>query len=341
MNTANHETNSERAEYLRLLLPLMSRHSVPATPPNYAIWYIYVSGENSALNEEIDRLIAAGEKFTASVNAHLYRRFVSQHDLGEVDQVRNDLGTLVKQLRSVIVSAGSDAEAFEGALNNFAKDVAASDDLKGISGLLGELIAETRSMQDSTHSLKGYFDETSQEIESLQVQLQAERKRAMSDPLTGLYNRAALFERLEAAVDESINGSPLSLIMFDIDHFKQVNDNHGHLIGDRVIRFVAETLRKNIKGRDTAARFGGEEFTVLLPDTPSSGAFAVAQTIRHIVEGAQLVRVDNKKPLGDITISAGVSTYRKDEGVMEFINRADQALYRSKREGRNRVTAAS
>jgi diguanylate cyclase len=128
--------------------------------------------------------------------------------------------------------------------------------------------------------------------------------------------------------------------MLDIDHFKAVNDTHGHLIGDRVIRFVAQVMQKNTKGQDTAARYGGEEFTLLLPGTPSAGAKSVAETIRAAVSKAQLVRADNKKPLGQITISAGVATFRKGEDIMEFINRADQALYRAKKEGRNRVSLA-
>jgi diguanylate cyclase len=135
-------------------------------------------------------------------------------------------------------------------------------------------------------------------------------------------------------------GAPPSLVMLDIDHFKSVNDTHGHLIGDRVIRFVAQVLEKNIKGKDTAARYGGEEFTVLLPETPATGAKSVAESIRKAVANAQLVRADNKKPLGQITISAGVATFAAGEDVMEFINRADQALYRSKNEGRNRVSVA-
>ncbi|MDJ0740405.1 MAG: GGDEF domain-containing protein [Gammaproteobacteria bacterium] len=340
MNAAD-DTNSEKAaEYLRLTLPLMSRHHVPAIPHNYAVWYTYVSGENPALCEEIDRLIGAGEAFTPSVNAHLYRRFISEQDLGEVEQVRSELGVLIQEVSTSLRNAGKDAQAFEGVLDNFAGDVSDCSDLKSISSLIGELIDETRNMRSNTTTLHVHFEEKSREIENLQEQLQAERQRALSDPLTGLYNRTALFEHIETAIAAAEPAMPPSLIMFDIDHFKRINDTHGHLIGDRVIRFVAQTLQKNIKGQDTAARFGGEEFTVLLPNTPANGAMAVAQTIRRIIETAQLVRADNKKPLGDITISAGVATFRNGEDVMDFIDRADRALYRSKKDGRNRVSAA-
>jgi len=339
-STTDENDSEKAAEFLRLTLPLMSRHKVPATPPNYAVWYAYVSGENPALAEEIDRLVADGEKFTASVNAHLYRRFISEHDMGEVEQVRSDLGMLIQEVSASLRHAGEDAKSFEGVLDGFADNVANSGDIKSIGNLLGELVDATRSMRSNTSGLHEHFEEKSREIENLQEQLKAERKRAMSDPLTGLFNRTTLFERIDETISDAGENDPPSIIMFDIDHFKKINDTHGHLIGDRVIRFVAQTLQKNIKGQDTAARFGGEEFTVLLPRTGPQGAVAVAQAIRKIVEDAQLVRADNKKPLGDITISAGVSTYTPGEDVTEFIDRADQALYRSKNEGRNRVSAA-
>lgn len=341
MNAATDDTDSEKAaEYLRLTLPLMSRHHVPAIPHNYAVWYTYVTGENPTLSEEIDRLIDAGETFTPSINAHLYRRFISEQDHGEVEQVRSELGMLIQEVSTSLRNAGKDAKAFEGVLDDFAGDVSTSTDLKSISSLISELIDETRNMRSNTATLHEHFEEKTREIEDLEEQLLAERQRALSDPLTGLYNRTALFEHIETAIATAEAGTPPSLIMFDIDHFKKINDTHGHLIGDRVIRFVAQTLQSNIKGQDTAARFGGEEFTVLLPKTPANGAMAVAQTIRRIIETAQLVRADTKKPLGDITISAGVATYRHGEDVMDLIDRADRALYRSKREGRNRVSAA-
>ena len=107
-----------------------------------------------------------------------------------------------------------------------------------------------------------------------------------------------------------------------------------------MIRFVAQVLQKNIKGKDCASRYGGEEFTLLLPQTPATGARSVAETIRKSVAHAQLVRADNKAPLGQITVSAGVATFRRGEDIMDFIDRADQAMYRSKKAGRNQISVA-
>jgi len=341
MSAAAQQMEGETAaEFLRMAVPLMSRLQIPATPENYAIWYAHVSGENQELSKEIERLINEKTEFTAAVNAQLYRQYVADHDLGHVDQIRVDLNNILCEVGSSLNEAGTGARSFEGTLGGIAEDFTEKEDLNDIRALLTTLVKETRQMQSTTSAMQNNFEEKSKEIDNLQEQLQRERKRAITDPLTGLYNRFALIDKLNAAVGEMDEGERPSLIMLDIDHFKAINDTHGHLIGDRVIRFVAQVLQKNTKGKDTAARYGGEEFTVLLPGTPSVGAKSVAEVIRKAVANAQLVRADNKQPLGKITISAGIATYQDEEDVMEFINRADQALYRSKNEGRNRTSFA-
>ena len=339
MSAAAEEMKNETAaEYLRMAVPLMSRHNVPATPDNYSTWYMYVSGENPELNAEIDRLISEKAEFDSTVNSQLYRHHVAEHDLSNVEQIRTDLNKILSEVGSTLTEAGDGARSFEGKLGGIANGVSDKQDLGEIRDLLTTLVKETRQMQSATSAMQNNFESKSKEIDDLQEQLQRERQRAITDPLTGLYNRFALIDQLTAAVGEVADEDPLSLVMLDIDHFKSINDTHGHLIGDRVIRFVAQVLQKNTKGKDTAARYGGEEFTLLLPETPVKGAEAVAETIRKAVANAQLVRADNKKPLGKITISAGVATYRGEEDIMELISRADQALYRSKNEGRNRVS---
>jgi diguanylate cyclase len=333
--------DSERAaEYLRLALPLMTRHGVPVTPQNYALWYDYVSGDNPELNAEIDRLIGEQRQFTEVVNTQLYRQYVAEHDIDNVDQVRAGLHTILAELCTSLSQAGNDAHAYEGTLGGFVTNVATKTDLDDIRQLLRSLVCETQTMKTATSKMQSHFEIKSREIEELQEQLEMERKRAITDPLTGLFNRFALMDHLNVAIVEMPQGKPPSLMMIDVDHFKSINDNHGHLIGDRVIRFVAQTVQKNIKGQDIAARYGGEEFTVLLPSTGTKGAEAVAEAIRLAVASAQLVRADNKKPLGPITVSAGVATYQAGEDMMDLINRADQALYQAKNAGRNRVCLA-
>jgi len=146
------------------------------------------------------------------------------------------------------------------------------------------------------------------------------------------------FSRL--LVESQASSTEISLIMLDIDHFKKINDTHGHLFGDKVIRGIAEVLKANVKGKDAIARLGGEEFGVLLPETSLSGAQALADKIRQTVEKGRIRRQDGKGEVGGITVSLGVAELNRAEDTAAFLNRADKALYFSKENGRNRVSLA-
>jgi len=331
----------QSAEILRLTLPDMARYKVPVTPPNYAVWYSYTSKIDQQLNDEIDNLINSRVPFTAEINERLFQQFVSECDIAQFSKIRGEMAEILKEVSGSLADAGNEADQFSGTLDNLVKDVENTNDLDDIRRLLGTLVEETRSMRRSTQLLHEHLESRSREVLLLQEELEQERKRASSDPLTGLANRAALYDELEQQIAELSPGAKLSLLMLDIDHFKRINDIHGHLIGDRVLRYVAKALQQNTKGMDLAARYGGEEFAVLLPETGVQGAKAVAETIRHAVAIAKLVRADNKESLGQITVSVGVAQYVANEDSAELINRADQALYSAKQAGRNRVTIAT
>jgi diguanylate cyclase (GGDEF)-like protein len=132
-------------------------------------------------------------------------------------------------------------------------------------------------------------------------------------------------------------GQPASVLMIDLDHFKRINDTHGHPAGDEVLRGVAEVLREALRAQDVPGRYGGEEFGVLLPDTPRNGAYVVADRIRRRIED----HFRRRKLTADVTISGGVAVYPDDADSPETLLRtADEALYRSKALGKNRVTLA-
>jgi diguanylate cyclase (GGDEF)-like protein len=162
---------------------------------------------------------------------------------------------------------------------------------------------------------------------------------ATTDVLTGLANRRSLFENLEQETYRARRyGAPFSLVLLDVDHFKRINDNWGHAVGDRVLREIARTTHAVLRKTDIAGRYGGEEFLVLLPDTDLEEATSLAQRLNQKI-AQEVVTPEQSSPRA-VTVSIGVALLAPDESGEELIQRADQALYRAKQSGRNRVEKA-
>jgi diguanylate cyclase len=174
-------------------------------------------------------------------------------------------------------------------------------------------------------------------IVSRQYRIQNERLEHLAtvDPLTGAFNRRNMDHDLLIAVEEfGRNRTPMALLLFDLDHFKVINDHHGHDKGDEVLVQFAELVNKNTRKVDRFFRYGGEEFLLLVKGIGYSEAHALAEKIRHGTENALATS------FGKVTVSAGIAGLRVGESYEKWLGRADEALYRAKREGRNRVVVS-
>ncbi|GAB6106436.1 sensor domain-containing diguanylate cyclase [Fusibacter bizertensis] len=158
---------------------------------------------------------------------------------------------------------------------------------------------------------------------------------ATTDALTGLYNRFRFDELVVEEIERSERyGGPLSLIIFDLDHFKQINDTYGHIVGDEVLIEISKISKEILRTTDIIARWGGEEFSILLPGTTSSGAYIAAEKLRQTLENYQ------HSTVGAVTASFGVSQKLQDEDYTQWFSRVDQALFKSKNSGRNKITVS-
>lgn len=334
-----HDSVEQSAEYLRRALPLMSKQTAALTPISYAVWYEYVAGINPALQARIDELTRDGNLLDDKTTVELFRNHVAEVDPEVAQRVSRDMQKVMADMSRSAAQAGDDAGQFGNELEKLSVELAgASGAAAGASGF-GSLLGHTREMQLSVNTLKQRLDDSQQEIESLRREVVRAREAALVDGLTGLTNRKGFDNALAESLASSLeSGERLSLIMVDIDHFKKVNDQYGHVFGDKVIQAVALILKDSVKGRDTAARYGGEEFAILLPKTPLEGAFALAEQIRGTVSRCRIKRHGDHELIGNITISLGVAKYASAESAASFIARADSALYASKQQGRNRVT---
>jgi diguanylate cyclase len=328
------------SEHLRLALPLMSKFQVPVVPVNYAVWYEYVAGTSPVLKEAIDRLVGANQIIDESVTRELYRRHVDPADPARVEAAQQTVKRLLEAMSVSLDAAGSEVSRYERALKDSAAELSqdiAADELRGV---VARLLTSTERMNVGNAALAQHLADSRQEADALRQELARVKVEACSDPLTGLANRKGFDERLQAlASTDDYAIQTHSLFIGDIDKFKHVNDTYGHLFGDKIIRTVAKAFASSLKGKDIAARFGGEEFVVFLPETALRGALAVAESIRNSIERGRVFNPKTGAEIGRVTISIGVTELGHGEAVDAALERADEALYRAKECGRNRVEA--
>lgn len=234
-------------------------------------------------------------------------------------------------------------------LQSSVQEAADLDDLKQVleshlEGLLGTMDHHQKQRDEREKEVAARLQSLAERVSSMEQEaqgyrehLEEQRQKALIDPLTGLPNRAAWTERLEHEVGQwRQHGNSLLLAMLDLDHFKRINDNYGHLAGDKVLKIIANVLRKRLRGSDFIARFGGEEFVLLMPNTSLPAGARIVEALRAAVEACPF---HFKGEPVTITVSVGLSAFKAGDRSDLVIKRADQALYRAKDAGRNRVEA--
>lgn len=319
----------------------MEQHSVAANPNNYTIWYMYESGRDPELSRTIESLLASQEGLTPERTEELYSKFFGTgHGEDLVNRTSDEITGALQQLLEHVGEAGDDASRYSQQLHNFTGDLAHAGSKEELRALVSGVLRETRNMQQRNKKLEERLSDSSSHINDLSQRLEDVRREALTDALTGIANRKAFDLSLQTCVNSTIeDGENLCLVMVDIDHFKGFNDQHGHQMGDQVLRLIGHTLKLSVKGQDTPARYGGEEFAIILPNTKLADAVVLAERIRKTVANKRVTKKNTGEALGKITLSLGVAQLRPGEPLSDLISRADEALYAAKRGGRNQVVS--
>lgn len=329
------------AEYFRMSLAKLGQLKISITPINYALVYYYILGDDLELNSRLDALFANIENWSDEEAKALFSQFISFSNRENDRHLEECLLITVAQIIGLVVDIAGSAALSNESLTTSLEQLAASKDPKDILDVASKIVAETRIFVIKTKQFEVSLQESTKEIQHLKGQLDNARKQATVDALTRLHNRRGFDETLANLLSTADSGSKnRAVLLLDIDHFKEVNDTHGHLVGDKVLVRIGQQLMKQMCGNDYLSRFGGEEFAILLLETPLAGAFKVAENLRKAISRLRWAQSKSGKDVGQITISIGIASIKPNESVDMLFGRCDEALYRAKSLGRNRSIIA-
>lgn len=320
---------SERA------LAFLTSHNIAPTPINYSVIYLYSSNQNKDLKAEVFKHMSDENPVDGVFLEHLFNRYISNNE--KVEQAilihfENTLKRTLSQINAQFVNEKETAKNLDLADKALAKMVGH----KPLHKVVNFLLSSIHTSKGQRKSLADELTKTSEEVSLLRTQLAASKQEAIIDALTGLFNRRGCENMLKDFDTSHLHSS----IIIDIDHFKAVNDNFGHSIGDKVIQKIASIIKKHIGLEDIPVRYGGEEFVVVMKNKSQKNAYLIAEKIRTSVEELKLIQRQSNTHLPPMSVSIGIAEMEESDDWPSLFERADKALYQAKNSGRNRCVIA-
>ena len=336
----NHDLENS-FKHLKNTIPLMLKHKIPAVPLNYALWYTYASNESESLNETLDHALQRNLPISDSKTRDLYRKHVADEQDVDVWELRHSLESMVIELSQSVQDTRSETRNFKSTMDTCMDDLAKVEreglSMEEVMDLVRTLVSQTKQIRGSTLSFSTALNDAEREITRLRNQLEQSQQAALYDALTGLCNRRYFDEELAAYAMRP----NMCLILADLDHFKKINDTHGHVMGDLVLKASAKKLQAACREGAQAFRFGGEEFAIIVPNSKLSVARQIAETMRRSIEKIGVRDKRTSEVLGGISASFGIAETKAGMNPLALIEAADKQLYEAKNLGRNRVMPMS
>lgn len=312
-----------------------------ASPKNIELLIFHLGRAQPELSKDIKSSMGPDGALSQEQADRLYSTHISRVDVAsEIAEMLGKFEEEIGKISGAVTESGLSSKGHTEQLTSLSGELsnAVGGEQPELSHLVDGLLSVVSSMKDANQQLETQLAESSDEISFLRESISIIQQEAMTDPLTGVKNRKTFDESMERLLERAHeNGTPMSLIFGDVDHFKRFNDRWGHQTGDQVLRLVAEMMKANVKGQDVLARYGGEEFAIILPMTTLENAKLLANRIREAVGARALKRRRTNESMGNVTMSMGVATLNSSDCVESLIERADQCLYTAKANGRNCV----
>lgn len=332
------ENKAQAGEYLRLTLKHITKYNLATNGINLVVFYEYVEGKNSDLNKAIDKILDQYGKIKPEQIKQIYGTYFNQDHQIVASKLLNRLNQIIKEL-SMSFGDSIDGMAEQGRkVEDLSTQISQTKDYNDINKIIDKMLVETKALVVSNQKAYSQIKSSSENINVLKYKLKQIKLEAQTDPLTSLANRRSFEQKLEyERLTAAENSGAFCIMMMDIDCFKKINDNHGHLVGDSVLKNLADILLKSLRQSDFSARIGGDEFCIILPGTKLSGASIAAVKIKDIINKRTWRLKETGKHMENVTISIGIAQYKFNDSNKDLIKRADDALYLAKESGRNNI----
>lgn len=330
----------------RKALPFMAENSIPITPQNYFVWYEYFRGSNLNLAKAVNDMIAVGTKFDERINFQLYDKFFSK-DLSEEDRRKMEAEfqalskanietkKLIDPIARDLKTLSETNATYGNKLSDFAGKIEDKADIEQVSTMVVSLLSDTKRIATQNKTISVQMENYSSQITSLREMLTRARAEARVDDLTQIANRRAFNESLAEEIKwVERNSAVSSFAMVDIDHFKRINDQYGHPVGDKALRAIAGMLKESVGMGGEVFRYGGEEFAVILSGAKLEQAFVIMEKARKMISDNEFIIRDKVE---EITVSTGISEIKNSMSAEESQKTADNMLYLAKQSGRNTI----
>ncbi|MGY6569223.1 MAG: diguanylate cyclase [Salinarimonas sp.] len=317
---------------------LLQQHGLMPSALNYALMLAITSGVAPMARDAIAEMGKRGEALDDTACERLFGAYAT----GALAKIHDEAGA---RLREEIERMSGAVERHHRVTSHYTStvdDALATIELEVDTGNLADavrgLLHGSRLMAFENRALQEALEQTRAELARLREEVALRRTESLTDTLTGVPNRRAFDQKLAQLFEEN---RPIGLLMIDIDHFKAINDQHGHGFGDQVLRLIASVIGANVRDGDLVARIGGEEFALVMDGAGESEALIVAEKVRKAIAARKIVKRGSGSVMAKVSISVGIATRRVDDDPQSLLDRADAGLYRAKEQGRNCVVVGT
>jgi diguanylate cyclase len=338
------QTREESAALLKRVIAELGQHDAPFTPRVFTVWYEHFAGINPRLSLALERARGEQPRLGPEALEQLFRDHVADPDAATTQDARQRFESVMQAMVRQAEATGRDAAAYGEQLQGLSRALGDDAPAAALGKQVDTVASGTSRMQSAVAELQQTVADSQAEIERLRAALDRTRTEAVTDALSQLLNRKGFDERLaQVLAQPAPDGRRHCLVILDLDHFKKINDTHGHLVGDTVIQVMGQVLQRVARESGTgtwAGRVGGEEFALLMAASSPAEAARRAQEAQTLLRGTKIRRLGSQETIATVTLSAGVAGFGAGDTATTLWAAADAALYRSKQNGRDRVTLA-